>query len=234
MTRLIIGASAAALVLTGAIATPVYAQNALEGNLTFELGRNQEKSRNFKHIATSLGTTFDNGVGVQLDLSIGKFESVTSTEPSATAHIFYAPDETWAVGVFAMGEDQRPGNYFLYGVEAKYDTGAFTGEVYAAYRDDRASGFEGERYGVEVGYAPASWGGYGMFGGAHTDTHLATGDKSIGYVGAEYGFRNNTKLALTVGHTDLKETVATLGYQIDFGRGATFSRRNSLSVYDGY
>ena len=34
--------------------------------------------------------------------------------------------------------------------------------------------------------------------------------------------------------TNLNENLVTLGYQIDFGKGATFSRRHSQGVFDGY
>lgn len=226
--------SLAALSLTAPVATPAAAQNALQGNLTFELGRNIDKSRNFKHIATSLGTTFDNGLGVQVDISVGKYENVTSTQPTAGLHVYYAPTADWAVGAFLTGEDQRPGNYAYMGLEAAYDTGAFAAEVYAAFRDDRAATFDGERFGVELAYAPDTWNGFGAFGGAHSESGLPGGSKSIGYIGADYRFRNDTKLALTVGQTDLSETVVTLGYQIDFGSGAVFSRRHSQGVFDGY
>lgn len=214
--------------------SPAVAQNMLNGDLTFELGRNFDKSRNFKHIATSLGTTFDSGFGLQLDMSIGKYEAVTSTVPSATLHAFYAPTPDWAVGAFFMGEDQRPGNYVYMGLEAAYTTGDFSAEVYGAYRRDVALGNHGERYGVEMAYAPDSWSGFGVFGGAHGETGLPAGSKSIAYLGGDYRFANNTKLALTVGHTNLGETVATVGYQIQFGEGATFSRRHGQGVFDGY
>jgi hypothetical protein len=216
------------------MSSPVIAQNALNGDLTFELGHNVQKSRNFKHIATSLGTTFGSGLGVQFDMSIGKYEGINSTSPSAGLHVFYAPDPSWAVGGFVLAEDQRPGNYAYMGVEGAYDTGAFKAELYAAYRHDYNAGFNGERYGVEAAYAPDNWNGFGLFGGAHGETGLPTGSKSIAYLGGDYRFANGTKLALTVGHTDQNETVATLGYQINFGNGATFSRRHSQGVFDGY
>lgn len=228
-TRLMTFTAACAL-----LASPAVSQNMLNGDVTFELGRNFEKSRNFKHIATSLGTTFDSGLGVQLDLSTGKYESVTSTVPSAGVHVFYAPTSDWAVGGFFMGEDQRPGNYVYMGLEAAYSTGDFRGEIYGAYRRDVANGFHGERYGVEMAYAPGTWNGFGLFGGAHGETGLPGGSKSIAYVGGDYRFANNTKLALTVGRTNLRETVATVGYTIQFGNGATFSRRHGQGVFDGY
>ncbi|WP_375172986.1 hypothetical protein [Pseudooceanicola sp.] len=224
---------AAALALT-VLAFPAQAENTLHGELSFELGRNVDKSRNFKHIATSLGTTFANGVGLQLDLSVGKYEQVTSTQPTAGIHVYYAPSDDWAIGAFLVGEDQRPGNYAYFGVEAAYDSGPFQAEIYAAYRDDRAATFDGERFGIELAYAPETWSGFGLFGAAHAESGLPTGSKSIAYLGAEYGFKNDTKVAMTVGQTDLSETVVTLGYHIDFGRGATFSRRHSQGVFDGY
>jgi len=228
-TRLLATVAACAL-----ISTPAVAQNILNGDLTFELGHNAQKSRNFKHISTSLGTTFDSGLGLQFDMSVGKYEGINSTSPSAGLHVFYSPDTTWAVGAFVLAEDQRPGNYAYMGLEAVYNTGDFRGEVYAAYRHDYAANFHGERYGVEMAYAPANWNGFGVFGGAHGETGLPTGSKSIAYLGADYRFANSTKLALTVGRTDQGETVATLGYQIQFGNGATFSRRHSQGVFDGY
>ena len=130
------------------------AQSLLEGDLSFELGRNREKSRNFKHIATSMGRTFDSGFGVQLDLAIGKYENVTSTNPAAALHLYYAPDDTWALGGFILGEDQRPGNYVYLGLEAAYETGPLSVEGYAAHRNDRAAAFNGDRYGMEAPMRP--------------------------------------------------------------------------------
>ena len=233
MKKPLIAALAAALSVTLGPAS-AQAQNVLQGNLTFELGRNTDKSRNFKHIATSLGTEFASGVGLQLDITVGKYENVTSTQPTAGAHIYYAPVAEWAVGAFLTGEDQRPGNYAYMGLEAAYDAGAFEGEVYAAFRDDRASTFDGERFGLELAYAPETWGGFGVFGGAHSESGLPGGDKSIGYLGADYRFKNDTKLSLTIGQTNLSETVATVGYSIDFGAGARFTRRHSQGVFDAY
>ncbi|WP_136635567.1 hypothetical protein [Pseudooceanicola onchidii] len=234
MKKLMCGVSAVTLAMTGVVATPALAENTLNGNLSFELGRNIDKSRNFKHIATSLGTTFDNGVGLQLDISVGKYEQVTSTQPTAGLHVYYAPSDDWAIGAFLTGEDQRPGNYAYFGVEAAYTSGPFMAEVYAAYRNDRASTFDGERFGVEMAYAPDNWGGFGIFGGGHSESGLPGGSKSIVYVGGDYRFANDTKLALTYGRTNLDESVVTLGYHINFGRGATFSRRHSQGVFDGY
>lgn len=234
MTKPLTGALVAALALTAVAGAPARAENVLQGNLTFELGRNADKSRNFKHIATSLGTEFASGIGMQLDISVGKYENVTSTQPTAGAHLYYAPDADWAIGAFLTGEDQRPGNYAYMGLEAAYDAGAFKGEVYAAYRDDRASTFDGERYGMELSYAPETWSGFGLFGGAHSENGLPGGAKSIGYLGADYRFGNDTKLSLTLGQTNLSETVATMGFTIDFGAGPRFSRRHSQGVFDAY
>ena len=234
MTKFAFCAAVAALAATAPLAGPVRAENALQGNLTFELGRNTGKSRNFKHIATSLGTTFASGIGLQLDMSVGKYERVTSTQPTAGLHVYYAPTEEWAVGGFLTGEDQRPGNYAYFGLEAAYDSGPLAAEVYAAYRNDRAATFDGERYGVELAYTPENWSGFGLFGGGHSESGLPGGSKSIAYVGTDYRFKNDTKLALTLGHTNLNENLVTLGYQIDFGKGATFSRRHSQGVFDGY
>ncbi|WP_407493331.1 hypothetical protein [Pseudooceanicola sp. MF1-13] len=227
--RLLATAATAAL-----LTSPAVAQNMLDGDVTFELGHNVGKSRNFKHIATSLGTTFDNGIGMQLDISVGKYEAINSTVPSAGVHVFYAPTSDWAVGGFVLAEDLRPGNYAYAGLEAAYTTGDFSGEVYVAYRHDYNGAFHGERYGIELAYAPGNWNGFGVFGGAHGETGLPGGTKSIAYVGADYRFANNTKLALTVGRNDRRETVATLGYTIQFGNGARFSRRHSQGVFDGY
>ena len=234
MTRYTLGLAAISLAAMAAASTPVQAQNTLNGNLTFELGRNTGLSRNFKHGATSLGTVFGNGLGLQFDMSVGKYENVTSTQPSAGVHVFYAPNETWAVGAFVFGEDQRPGNYFYYGAEAAYDSGPFHAEIYGAYRDDRAAAFDGNRFGMELAYAPSNWNGFGVFGGAHTESGLPTGAKSIVTAGVDYRFQNSTKLALTVGRTNLDHTVASLSYQIDFGNGARFSRRHSQGVFDAY
>lgn len=235
MIKLLSGTAAAALLVTATTAMPVAAQNALEGNFTLELGRNTDKSRNFKHGAVSLGTTFDSGFGLQFDMSVGKYEQVTSTQPTAALHAFYKPTEEWAIGAFILGEDQRPGNYAYFGIEAAYDTGPFRADVYAAYRNDRAgTSFNGERYGIELAYAPGNWNGFGVFGGGHSESGLPAGSKSIVYVGADYRFQNDTKIILTAGRTNLDENVFTLGYQIDFGRGATFGRRHSQGVFDGY
>ncbi|MBB04905.1 MAG: hypothetical protein CML03_05230 [Pseudooceanicola sp.] len=210
------------------------AQSLLEGDLSFELGRNREKSRNFKHIATSMGRTFDSGFGVQLDLAIGKYENVTSTNPAAALHLYYAPDDTWALGGFILGEDQRPGNYVYLGLEAAYETGPLSVEGYAAHRNDRAAAFNGDRYGMEVAYAPDTWSGFGLFGGAHNENDLPAGEKSIAYLGTDYRFDNNTEVALQVGRSDLKHTVASVRYQINFGPGSKFTRRHGQGVFDGY
>ncbi|EAQ03537.1 hypothetical protein OB2597_02917 [Pseudooceanicola batsensis HTCC2597] len=218
-----------------ALAAPAAeAQRALQGELSFELGRNQEKSRNYKHIATSLGTTFDNGVGLQLDLSVGKFESVISTQPAAAVHVYFAPGGGWALGAYLSGEDQRPGNYVHLGLEAGYDAGPFDLEAYAAYRDDRAASSDGSRYGIAAAYAPDSWNGAGLFGGGHVDEGLPGGDRSIAYLGTDYRFGNNTRLSLMAGRTDLSETVMKLSYSITFGDGPRFSRRDNMSTFGPY
>ena len=235
MTHTLCGTTLFAIAAAAALNGPVQAQNVMDGNLTIELGHNAGKSRFFKHMAASIGTTFNSGLGFQVDLSAGKYEQVTSTQPHAAVHLYFAPNEEWAAGAFMIGEDQRPGNYFYFGLEAAYDTGALHAEAYAAYRSDRAgTSSDGERFGLELAYTPDSWNGFGLFGGAHSESGLPTGAKSIAYAGAEYRFSNDTKLAVTLGQTNLKETVYTLGYQIDFGKGATFSRRHSQGVFDGY
>jgi hypothetical protein len=212
----------------------VQAENVLRGDLSFELGRNTDRSRNFKHISTSLGTEFGNGVGVQLDLALGKYEQLTSTQSSAAVHLYYAPTEAVAVGAYLLGEDTRPGNFAYYGAEVAYSADTWQAEAYLAYRKDLGGSNEGTRYGVEFAATPAGWNGFGLFGAAHGETDLLGGDKSIVTAGGSYTFGNDSTLALEVGRTNLGHSVASVSYRITFGEGARFSRRHAIGAYGAY
>lgn len=213
---------------------PLLAQSTVGGEIKFELGRNTDKSRNFKHAEMALGTTFASGIGAQVDMSIGKYENFDSTQPSAGVHLYYELDDTLTLGGFALGEDQRPGNYFIYGVEAAYDTGAVAVEAYGAYRKDVVGTDNGMRFGLSASYAPQTWNGFGVFGGGHLEDGLPAGDKSVAYVGSSYAFSNNTGIALKAGRTDIGENVFSLSYDIKVGDGTKFSRRDNLSTFGAY
>ncbi|MGI3167641.1 hypothetical protein ACRARG_00705 [Pseudooceanicola sp. C21-150M6] len=226
----------AVLSLLTCIALPptAAAQDMVRGEAVIELGRNFGTGGNFKRAEMSLGTELGFGAGVQMDLGIGKYEQITSTSPSGSLHLYYAVDEDLAVGVFATAEDRRPGSSYYAGIEAAYATGDIALEGHFAYRDDLDVATDGVRYGLDAGFHPDAWRGFGLSAGAVAETGMTTGRKNFGYVGAEFMFRNGVRTGLMVGRTDNHDTVASAAVSFEFGQGARFGRRDSRGLFPAY
>ncbi|PJE25858.1 hypothetical protein SAMN06297129_2347 [Pseudooceanicola antarcticus] len=215
----------------GLSAAPASAQLVLDGGVKVELAHNDGSGVNTKHIAGSFSGLVYNDIGLQLDLSVGKHEQFTSTQPAATLHLYHAATESLTYGVFLSAEDRRPGNSYFYGAEIAYASNGFGIEAFAAYRDDISSSTDGTRYGIDVSYRPddSKW---TFFGGARADDGMPL-EQTYAFLGASYEIRDGVNLGLTAGRNDDGDTIASAMFTLQFGQGSTFRARDTMELFPG-
>ncbi|WP_010140385.1 hypothetical protein [Oceanicola sp. S124] len=211
--------------------TPAQAQLVLDGEVTFELAHNNDTSVNTKHIGGSFSGLVWNDFGLQLDLSVGKHEQYTSTQPAATLHLFHAPNEALTWGLFLAAEDRRPGNSYFWGAEVAWQSEGFGLEAFAAYRDDISASTDGTRFGLEASYRPdgADW---TLFAGYAADDGAPL-EQRYGYLGATYEIREGIALGLSAGRNDEGDTIASALVSFTFGDGSRLRARDTMELFPG-
>lgn len=217
--RYLVLSSAVALCLA---APAVQADPELAASLRFGLARNLDASENFKRVETSFAVPLRGALSLQFDLSVSKYERITSAAPSGGLHLAYAVNDAWTLGVYTLAEDLRPGNFVNYGIEAAFEDGPLSVQAYAAHVEDLNSANVGFRGGVDLEYGLDQW---ALLAGAHMGDD-GSAQERFAYVGAGYRLRNGMRLDATLGQKNGDETVIGLGLTIDLGRGATFGRRD--------
>ncbi|MBR9762965.1 MAG: hypothetical protein GYB53_05410 [Rhodobacteraceae bacterium] len=213
------------------IAAPASAQMVLNGEVSVELAHNEDTSVNTKHIGGSFSGLIWNDFGLQLDISVGKHEQYTSTQPAATLHLYHAPSEALTWGLFLAAEDRRPGNSYFYGAELAWRSEGFGLDAFAAYRDDISAPTDGSRYGIEASYTPLD-GNWTFLAGYAADDGAPL-EQSYTYVGANYRLREGIALGLTAGQNDEGDTIASALVTFTFGEGSPLRARDTMELFPG-
>lgn len=227
--------SLAGMALLGVVslATPAFSQENISGALELQLSRNTDVSNNSKRIAMQFDLGLSERTSLQFDLGAAKYEDTWSTSPSVAMHFTYDLSPEVTLAGFLAGDDTRPGNYFYYGTELRYQTDALDIQGYVAGIDVIKSDAAGVRYGVDAEIDLGWFDKINLVSGLHGQT-LSGDEKTYGYLGTVYSFSNNMDLTMTVGQTGQKETIVSTMLTIPFGGGATFGQRDSRSVFPAY
>ncbi|MEC3860490.1 hypothetical protein VK792_04275 [Mesobacterium sp. TK19101] len=204
-------------------------------SLGLELGRNTQRSENFKRIESRFAIDFASRWGLQVDVAAAKYEGATSTAPSGAFHLTYAASPDWTLGVYIAGDDLRPGNYVYYGIEAAYDGPRLSVDFNAAAIDAVNSSLSGSRFGMDLvyGLGPVGNGQLSVLAGGAVQS-LTGGDRQMGYVGVRYGWQNGVNLDLTVGQTDVGDTTMAFALRFDLGRKPHFGARDTRGLFPAY
>lgn len=203
--------------------------------LGLELGRNTQRSENFKRIESRFAIGFGARWGLQVDVAAAKYEGATSTAPSGAFHLTYAASPDWTLGTYIAADDLRPGNFVYYGVEAAYDGPRLSMDVTAAAIDAVNSSLSGSRFGMDLvyGLGPVGNGDLSALVGGATQT-LTGGDRQMGYAGVRYGWQNGVDLDLTVGQTDVGDTTMGFAVRFDLGKPPSFGQRDTRGLFPAY
>ncbi|SPF81297.1 hypothetical protein [Pseudoprimorskyibacter insulae] len=211
-------------------ATSASAQD-VSGSVSFGIARNAQQSNNSKRIVAQVAFPMTDRLDLQVDVGVGKYEDTFSTAPYAALHLGYAVSETFKVGAFLAGDDIRPGNYFYYGIEAAYDSGPLSADLFVSGIDVIKSSASGLRYGVDLSYAINA--NYSVLAGAAGQS-LKGDNRTYGYIGAAYTFDNGIRFAATAGKTDKGATIGGVQLTLPFGGGAAFTSRDTRSLFPAY
>ena len=224
--------SALMLAGLGLAAAPAHAQLVLDGGMSVEIAHNAETGIKTKHVSGSFAGLVYKDFGLQFDISAGKHERFTSTQPAATLHLYHAPSEALAYGLFLSAEDRRPGNSYFYGGELAYGTETFGIEAFLAYRNDIAADTNGTRYGIDLHYRPGA-GKWTIFGGGAVDEGDPL-EQSYVYLGASYDIREGVSLGLTAGQNNEGDFIASALLTLQFGDGSPFTARDTMQLFPGH
>ncbi|MWD27800.1 hypothetical protein E0K89_009965 [Aquicoccus sp. SCR17] len=196
--------------------------------LELRLARNFGMENNFKRIAGSFASDRLGFAGLQMDISVSKFEETYSTAPSAGAHLYRRLGGGTVVGGFIAGDDLRPGNYFYAGIEAKHQAGPVSLEGYLAHIDVIKSGDSGVRYGLDADFGldhPGRMGFSAVRAGYH-GADLRGQSHGYAYLGTSFDMGRGVSLSAMAGQNDDHETIAGFSASFAIGNGPTFRRRD--------